>query len=289
MESENYWRTQVSALADEHVSIRGFLLDDLIGGAGFTEAVFLLIRGELPTPQQARVLDAVLNSVLDYGLEKPGTVAARFSVAANRSMAAGLASACLAVGENTLATEYAGRFIRETHQEFLGSESGIEEFARTKMAQLRNEKRRIPGFGHPVFKGVDPRAQKIRSIAVEEGLWSDAAEVYEAVHRAFTALPGREMTPINDVGALAAVIDSLGFTPEEGTGLALLSTFPGLIAHISEEMAARVPIRIIPRNDVDYPDPDEIKNLANAQQALGWPPARPATASSVLPTERNVL
>ena len=61
-------------------------------------ATYLLIRGELPTPSQVKVLDAVLSAVLDYGLEKPGTVAARFAVSANPNMPAGLAAACLSVG-----------------------------------------------------------------------------------------------------------------------------------------------------------------------------------------------
>ncbi len=265
-----YWQTGVSAIASDHVSIRGFLLDDLIGGVSFTESVYLLVKGELPTPEQARVLDVVLNSVLDYGLEKPGTVAARYTVSANPSMAVGLASACLAVGENTLATEFAGRFIRSSYAEYSESGLALDAFAERKVAEMRAAKQRIPGLGHPVFRVVDPRARKIKEAAVEAGLWGDAALVYEALHRAFTSLPGKSEIPINDVGALAAVIDSLGFSPEEGTGLALLSTFPGLIAHVSEELGARVPIRVVPRDDVDYPDSGGVSELAEARAAKGW-------------------
>ncbi|MEX0158711.1 MULTISPECIES: citryl-CoA lyase [unclassified Microbacterium] len=271
MGAEKYWQTNVSVLSEGGVGIRGFSLTELIGGAGFTESVFLLIRGILPTPGQARALDAILNAVLDYGLEKPGTVAARYAVSANPSMAVGLASACLAVGENTLATEFTGRFIRDTHAEFFASGLGIADFARLKVDQIRREGKRIPGFGHPTFRFVDPRAAKIRTIAVAEGLWGERAEVYEAVHRAFVEIPGKEHFCINDVGAVAAVIDALGFTPEEGTGLAVLSTMPGLIAHISEELQARVPIRIVPREDVDYDDSLGIRSdLAAARRDLGW-------------------
>ena len=264
-----YWRTGISRITSTDVVIRGFSLFELIGGVTFTQAVYLLIRGEVPTPGQTRVLDAVLDGVLDYGLEKPGTAAARFAVSANPSMAAGLAAASLAVGENTLATEFAGRFIRDTYADYLQSGQTMNQFARDRVEILRAQRQRIPGLGHPVFKRFDPRAQKLRSIAVDEGLWGDAAELYEAMHREFTSLPGKQDIPINDVGVLAAIIDSLGFTPEEGTGLAILSTIPGLIAHISEELGARVPIRVIPRDQVDYDVVDD-RDLETALTTAGW-------------------
>ena len=78
---------------------------------------------------------------------------------------------------------------------------------------MRARKERIPGIGHPLFKGVDPRAQKLRQVAVAEGLWSDRAELYEHVHRAFVDAIGKPDIPINDVGMMALVMLELGFTP----------------------------------------------------------------------------
>ena len=63
---------------------------------------------------------------------------------------------------------------------------------------------------------------------------------------------GRPDIPINDVGMMAVVLLELGFTPDEMTGLAVLSTLPGVIAHISEELQAGRPIRTVPDDQVDY-------------------------------------
>jgi citryl-CoA lyase len=84
-----------------------------------------------------RVLDGVLSAVLDYGLEKPGTVAARFAVSANPSMAAGHAAACLSVGQHTLATEDTSRFIIETYTRFQESPLSMGHFAEQEVARLR--------------------------------------------------------------------------------------------------------------------------------------------------------
>lgn len=269
--ADRYWSTSVSKVTDGRVFIRGYDLEALIGHLPFTAATYLLVRGKLPTPSQARVLDGVLSAVLDYGLEKPGTVAARFAVSANPSMAVGLAAACLSVGQHTLATEDTSRFVVDAYGRFQQSGQTMTAFAELEVSRLRQTRSRIPGLGHPMFKKVDPRAAILRQLAVEEGCWTPAADLYEAIHAAFTRLPGRADIPINDVGMMAVVLVALGFTPEEGTGLTILSTMPGLIAHISEEFAARRPIRVIPRDQVSY-DLDTGRDLATDRAAAGWSP-----------------
>ncbi|MGW5715264.1 citryl-CoA lyase [Amycolatopsis sp. NPDC003865] len=272
-----YWTSQVSAITDDKVYVRGYDLEDLIGELSFTSAVFLLIRGHLPTPGQARVLDGVLSAVLDYGLEKPGTVAARFAVSANPSMAAGLAAACLSVGRYTLSTEDTSRFIIEAHDRFQQSGLSMAEFADREVARLSQARQRIPGLGHPVFKRVDPRAAVLRRLAVEEGCWSERADLYEAVHAAFTRKPGKADVPINDVGMMGAVLVALGFTPEEGSGIAILSTMPGVVAHISEELATGRPIRVVPRAQVGY-DVEPGRDYRSDRAAAGWQDPHVASA-----------
>ncbi|MEU1595159.1 citryl-CoA lyase [Streptomyces sp. NPDC005708] len=255
MSDDRYWRSGVSEIADGSVFIRGYRLDDLIG-ASFTSTTYLLIRGELPTPEQTRVLDAVLTAVLDYALEKPGTTAARFVVSSNPNMQAGLATAVLAAGDYSLSPEATARFALKLHDEFIASGSADKAaFAQAAVERMRQRKERIPGLGHPVFKKVDPRAQALRKIAVDAGMWTETADLYEAVHVAFAALPGKAEIPINDVGMIALLCVNLGFTPEESTALAVLGTLPGVVAHISEELSSGRPIRVVPNKDVEYDVP----------------------------------
>lgn len=246
------WTSSVSKVDAGRVLIRGYDLEQLIGGQSFTASCFLLIRGRLPSKGEVRALDAVLNAVLDYALLKSGTVAARYAVSANPSMVAGVATAVLSVGKFTLAPEDTGRFILAASARYEASGRAIEDVAAEIAADARSRKERIPGFGHPLFKGIDPRAQKLKDIAVAEGLWSERAQLYELVHRAYVEATGRPDIPINDVGMMAVVLLELGFTPDEMTGLAVLSTLPGVIAHISEEMRDGRPIRTVPDDQVDY-------------------------------------
>jgi citrate synthase len=232
------------------------------------------------------VLDGVLGAVLDYSLEKPGTVAARYAVSANPSMAVGLAAACMSVGSHTLATEDTSRFILDVYAKFQDSGLSVSDFAEREVADLRRAKRRIPGLGHPVFKKVDPRGAALRQLAVDEGCWSPAAEMYEEIHAAFVRQSGKQDIPINDVGVMAAVLVGLGFTPAEGTGVAVLSTLPGVIAHVSEELTTGRPIRVVPRELVDY-QVDAGRDYRRDRRRAGWDDDwRPLEAVDAGPDER---
>lgn len=250
------WTSAVSKVEPDAVLIRGYDLEQLIVGQSFTASCFLLIRGRLPSPGETRVLDAVLNAVLDYALHKPGTVAARHAVSGNPNMVAGMATAVLSVGRYTLAPEDTGRFIEDALQRYrasvASSGASMDEVAAEIAGEVRARKERIPGLGHPLFRGVDPRAQRLKDVAVTAGLWGERGRLYEAIHRASVELAGRPEIPINDVGMMAVVLLELGFSPDEMTGLAVLSTLPGVIAHISEELREGRPIRIVPDDQVDY-------------------------------------
>jgi citryl-CoA lyase len=274
MGEQKYWQTAVSRIEPERVLVRGYDLESLIG-IPFGAATFLMIAGRMPTPNEARVVDALLTGVLDYGLEKAGTVAARAVVSSNPNMQAGLATAILAAGEHSLAPENAARFVAEQHAAWEASGESMEDYARRVVEDFSARRVRIPGFGHQVFRGLDPRAQKLRGIAVEQGLWNAPAELYEAIHREFIRNPKVAHFPMNDVGVIGAISIALGFTPQEATALAVIGTLPGVTAHITEELRSGRLVRAIAPVDVDYDVPE--LDFAADSAAAGWP--APSTGS----------
>jgi citrate synthase len=263
-----YWTSAVSDIAPDDVYVRGYPLRSLIGTLPFSAITVLMIRGKLPTPGEARMMDVILSSILDYALHKSGTVAARCVVSVNPQMTAGLGAGVLAAGEHALSPENTGRFIIEAHKAWKASGETMESFAAITVERLRAEKARVPGFGHPVFRGIDPRAQRLREEAVAGGVWTETGEVYEAIHRAFKAAAGKPDLVINDIGMIACILAGMGYTPQEMAGIAILSTFPGLIAHISEEMASGVRNRIVPDSTAEYPRPRH--DLRADMAKAGW-------------------
>ena len=93
---------------------------------------------------------------------------------------------------------------------------------------------KIPGFGHPVHKPLDPRAERILELADTRGVSGRhvglAREVREAVAEAF----GRPLT-MNVAMPIAAVMLDLGFPASAVKAVPILARTAGLLAHLAEE------------------------------------------------------
>ena len=70
------WATKISRVMDGKVIIHGYSHEGLIGDYTYADGVYLTIRGELPTKQESKMMDAMLNSLLDHGFVAASVLAA---------------------------------------------------------------------------------------------------------------------------------------------------------------------------------------------------------------------
>ena len=102
------------------------------------------------------------------------------------------------------------------------------------MAEIRDEGGKVPGFGHPLHKPVDPRAQRILALAEEKG----AAGPHVALARQAEAVVPRvwgKPLPMNVSMPIAAVLLDLDFPPAILKGIPILARTASLLAHLAEE------------------------------------------------------
>ena len=189
--------TRISKASPDRVDVRGRdLTRDLMGRLTFTEYFHLLLTGREPTDDERFFLDLLLVSIAEHGL-MPSNVAARMTLAADPdSLHGAVAAGILGAGPVVLGTsEACARLLEETRA------SGREPAEVVRELRERGEK--VPGFGHPVHKPVDPRAERILELADERG----ASGAYVALARAFAAeLP----LPMNVAMPIAAVLARIG-------------------------------------------------------------------------------
>jgi citrate synthase len=106
--------------------------------------------------------------------------------------------------------------------------------ARAVLGEMRARKEKMPGFGHPIHKPVDPRAERILALATERGL--DGAHI--GIARELPALVaeiwGRPM-PMNVSMPIAAVLLDLEFPPAMLKAIPILGRTASLLAHLAEE------------------------------------------------------
>ncbi|HEX3013027.1 MAG TPA: citrate/2-methylcitrate synthase, partial [Methanobacterium sp.] len=108
------WRTSITKVEPNNLITRGYLQEDLIGNISFSEMIHLLIKGNLPSKNEAKMLGAVLVSFCDHGVTPPSTQAARIMASTGSPLHACIAGGLLAFGKNHAgAIEHAMKTLQE--------------------------------------------------------------------------------------------------------------------------------------------------------------------------------
>lgn len=228
--------TGISGSNPETIIVRGHnLVNDLIGRISFTDHTWLLITGTLPSEAQRRMLDATLVAIAEHGLV-PSVQAARMTLAsAPEALQGAVAAGLLGCGSVILgAAATAGTLFAEILAEQEKAGSSLDEAVSKIVREYRAAKRAIPGYGHPLHKGFDPRAVRLLDIARELGLFGRHCEVALTVERLLPELINRPLV-MNISSAIPCVLLDAGYPLLALRGVPLLARTAGLIGHLLEE------------------------------------------------------
>jgi citrate synthase len=217
-------KTAMSQAYPDRVEVRGRdLTSELMGSLTFTEYFHLLLTGEEPTDEQRFFLDLLLVAIAEHGM-MPTNVAARMTLAADpRSLQGAVAAGILGAGPVLLGTT-------EECAKLLSQEGDPLEIAR----RMKDAGERLPGFGHPVHKPVDPRAERILELADERGVSGKHVELARRYRDAVAELWDKPLT-MNISMPMAAVLLDLGFPATVVKGIPILARTASLLAHLAEE------------------------------------------------------
>lgn len=251
--SDLHWVTAITSVQPNEIRLRGYRLDELMGRVTFGQAVYLALKGELPSPQVGRVVDAMLVSSIDHGATPPSALATHTVASTGATLSASIAAGVLSINRHhggaiegcmQLLLEAIGR---------LDGDHPPAEVAFEMLAELRAQKERAPGFGHRIHTD-DPRTKRLLALADELGVSGDGVAMARAFEAALEESLGRRL-PLNVDGALAALLVDLGFPPELGNAFFIIARVTGLAAHAHEEMSRQRPMRRIHPTDHGYDGP----------------------------------
>lgn len=228
--------TSISTADAADVTVRGkSLTADLMGRLTFTQYFYLLLTGREPTEEQAFFLDLLLVAIAEHGLV-PTNQAARMTYAADpASLQGAVAAGILGCGTVVLGTaDLCGKFLLEARK--LMADAGLDASQATKhlAEKIRGEGGKVPGFGHPLHKPVDPRAERILDLANSHGIAGDHVALARASVGAVHAAWGKPL-PMNVSMAIAAVLLDLDFPPAMIKAIPILARTGSLLAHLAEE------------------------------------------------------
>ncbi len=206
-----------------------------------------MLHGKEPGKEEARALDVALLLHVDHEFNA-STFAARVTAATLSDLYSSIVSAIGAL-KGALhggANENAIRMIR-----------GIGEPARAEayVVEALGRKERIPGFGHPVYRTMDPRAAIMREMSerltrkMGEPQWYEISTIIQDVMMREKGLwPNVDFYSSSTLYALGIPIDL--FTPFFACG-----RVPGWIGHVMEQYADNRLIRPL----ANYVGPTNLK------------------------------
>ena len=233
----DWWATAITRMSPGVIEMRGRPIQDLIGTVGLVQMIWLLLRGDLPTPQQASLLEAALVAGVDHGPHAPSIAVARMAA----TCGVGLNNA-IASGVNVLGDAHggAGQQCVEMLTEVCERRRGgavVDDAALATIEVWLGRSRYLPGFGHR-FHPVDPRRAPllglVEAAVAERVVAGDFLAAATAVEQALQR-PGRRPVPINIDGCTAVIYGELGFPAPLARGLFVLSRSVGILAHAWEE------------------------------------------------------
>ena len=225
----------ISQAYADRVEVRGRdLTGDLMGRLTFTEFVHLLLTGEEPNEDQRFFLDLLLVAIAEHGM-MPTSVAARMTLAADPSaLQAAVAAGILGAGPVVLGTsEECARLLADASARVAAGE-GPEDVAADVARVAHEAGGRVPGFGHPVHRPVDPRAERTLELADERGVSRGNVQLARLLHGAVAQRWGKPL-PMNVSLPIAAVMLDLGYPVSTVKAVPILARTAGLLAHLAEE------------------------------------------------------
>ena len=232
--------SHISQAYADRVEVRGRdLTGDLMGRLSFTEYFHLLLTGREPSEEERYFLDLLLVAIAEHGM-MPTNVAARMTLAADPdSLQGAVAAGILGAGPVILGTAEECARLLGAAQDRVAAGEAPEAVARAMAREVHSAGGRMPGFGHPVHRPLDPRAERVVELADERGVSGPHLALARAFRDAVAEAWGKPLT-LNVSMPIAAVMLDLGFSPATVKAVPILARTASLLAHLAEEQEAPI-------------------------------------------------
>jgi len=250
------WTTKITKVEPNHLVTRGYRQEDLIGNIPYSHVVYLLLKGELPTKEHGKMIDAILTACIDHGVTPPTAMASRVVASGGVPLPTAVAAGILSIGDaHGGAIEKGAKFLQEGINRMKDEGKSIDEMAKILVTESREQKKRILGFGHRIHTS-DPRTKRLFSLANDLRIAGNHLALSNAIEKELEIQTGNKL-PINVDGAIAAISSDMGFDWRLGKAFFLLGRVAGLTAHVYEEQTEQKPMRKMFTVESEYVGPEE--------------------------------
>ncbi len=232
------WKTEISGQVNDELIIHGYKLTDMIGKLNFTQAIFLILQGKLPSKKEELIFNTILVATIDHGIGTPSTTVARTVRSCGNTLNTSIAAGVLAQGDlHGGAVEKSMEMIKKAIDE--------SKTPKEVVADALKNKKLLYGFGHKICKGSDPRTVAILEVLKKQKAINKHVSCAVEMEKEIEKQKGIKI-PLNIDGIIAAVALDLGFEHEMGKVLFIIPRIAGLASHCIEEAKQKTLRRLSP-------------------------------------------
>ena len=220
----------------DRIFVRDYDLNkDLLGKISFSQMVCLMLQGRLTTADEGKMIDAMLIVLVDHGMTT-GAAAARMTFhSAPEAIQGAVAAAILGAGSVHLgSSEHCAKMLHDALSKE-AREAALDVVALKTVERRLANNQIIPGIGHGIHTGGDPRAQRLFEVAEETQVHGRYCELLKKIGKIADQRVGRHL-PVNVTGAIAAIALDMGFHWQMTKSFAILGRALGGLAHVGEEI-----------------------------------------------------
>ena len=191
--------------------MRGYDLNkDLVGKITFTDMTSLILRGRLPTANEAKMLDALMIILVEHGMVSHVIAARLIYHCAPEAMQAAVAAALCGAGSVHLgSSEWSAKMLIDVLPADTQNPA-YDEIATKIIDDYSARKQRMPGIGHRTHAEGDPRAETLFNIAKDTGVYGKYCELIQHLSK-LSSERRKRLIPVNVTGAIAAIALDLGY------------------------------------------------------------------------------
>jgi len=218
------------------------------------ENFLLMLHGKPPSPEHVKALDKYLVMLADHGLNA-STFAARVTISTQSDIYSAVTSAI-----GTLKGDLHGSANQRAMEMFL--QVGSPEKAAPYVKSLFEQKKKVMGFGHRIYKNEDPRVPQFRELAERLSRGTENEKWYKTATEIEKAVQKEKPIPPNVDFYSAIVLYLLGIPVDFFTTIFAMSRVAGWTAHVLEQLEDN---RLI-RPEADYTGPTHQRYVPIAQR-----------------------
>ena len=215
------------ALTVNHKDNEAYLGDKpffpLAQGKSFSELIFILLAEREPKKEELSVFELILNLSIDHGPETPSAKALIEKTKNDESIGESVAAGIREINDSHGgAQEALMPILYKIVKEKMSAEDIVSEY--------KKEDKRLPGFGHRLYKESDPRAELLIETLQEKSLATDYIAASHDLQSALVKIIDKKL-PLNIDGAIAIALCSFNLPAVLGKPVFIIARTAGLCAH----------------------------------------------------------